>query len=278
MVPRQRSADVDELVAAVREQYGYQFDRYAAPTLNRRIALATAELGANSVAELRRRLVVDEACAERFLGDMSVTVTEMFRDPPFFAALREHVVPALAGVPLAKVWHAGCATGEEAYSMAIFLHEAGCLERCRVYATDFNNRSLEVARRGVYPAAAMRGYGAAYYAAGGVCDFADYYRARYRWARMRSMLRDAIRFAHHDLVREPPFTDADVILCRNVLIYFEPDLREELVGRFRACLEPGGFLCLGDTETPRFTRHREAFEPVAPGIWRRRATRARRSA
>jgi chemotaxis protein methyltransferase CheR len=193
---------------------------------------------------------------------MSITVTEMFRDPAFYTAIREKLIPALKTFPFVKIWHAGCATGEEVYSMAILLHEENFLDRARIYATDFNKHSLDIAEKGVYPARNMALHAANYRASGGKANFEDYYSAGYDLAKMKDMLKKNITFSYHNLVTDSVFGEMNVVICRNVLIYFDKILQERVFGLFTDSLRHSGFLCLGSKESLNFSSVKKNFETV----------------
>jgi CheY-like chemotaxis protein len=210
------------------------------------------------------------------LATLSINVTEMFRDPPFYRALREEIVPRLRTWPFVKIWHAGCSTGEEVYSMAIVLREAGLEGRARIYATDFNPEALRRAKEGIYPLEAIRNYTRNYQAAGGEASFADYYTARYESALIDRTLREHVVFSEHNLVTDGVFGEMHLIFCRNVLIYFNAQLQARALDLFHDSLCPGGFLCLGTKESMQFCGHPQAFEQVLPGqkIFRRKLATA----
>jgi chemotaxis protein methyltransferase CheR len=186
----------------------------------------------------------------------------MFRDPPFYQAVRESVIPALKTYPFVKIWHAGCATGEEVYSMAILLHEAEFLDRARIYATDFNKHSLDTAEKGVYPAKNMESYSANYRASGCKQDFRQYYSAGYDLAKVKDFLKERITFSYHNLVTDGVFGEMNLISCRNVLIYFDKTLQDRVLSLFADSLRHGGFLCLGAKETLNFSSVKKIFEPL----------------
>jgi chemotaxis protein methyltransferase CheR len=201
-----------------------------------------------SIAALHARVLRDPGTVERVIGSLCVHVTSMFRDPTFFAALRTHVLPALRALPMIRIWSAGCATGEEVYSLAIILHDEGLLERSRLYATDLAPRAIERARAGVYPAELVQEYTANYLRAGGQASLSDSYVARYDSVIVKEHLRRRIVFSRHDLVTGQPFAEFHLVLCRNVLIYFDPALQARVHGLLHASLLPGGFLALGRAE------------------------------
>lgn len=260
------------LIQAVRQAYGYDLLRYAEPSLRRRLRHWLLSSGFNSFSQAQARILREPALCDSLIQGITVNVTEMFRDPPFFAALREHVLPYLRTVPFARIWHAGCASGEEAYSMAILLHEAGLSGRYRLYATDVNETVLEQARRGIFPARAMQGATRNYQQAGGSGSFGDYYTANYEHAIMAATLREHILFAPHNLLTDAAFGQMDVVVCRNVMIYFQMPWKEHCIGMFDTCLRPGAFLCVGIKETLDGKRHGGGYQLLAPrsGIYRRR--------
>jgi chemotaxis protein methyltransferase CheR len=253
---------VDLLLAGINRRYGYDFSHYSHASLLRRLDRARGQAGVGHYAQLLDRVLRDEKHFGEFLKSMSVTVTEMFRDPPFHAAMRRTVVPLLKTYPFVKIWHAGCATGEEVYSMALLLHEEGFLDRARIYATDFNTHSLDVAQAGVYPARNMALGAANYHAAGGVRDFSAYYNARYDLAKFHDFLRARTTFSYHNLVADGVFGEMNLICCRNVLIYFDKMLQDRVLLKFADSLRHGGFLCLGNREALNFSAAAPLFETV----------------
>jgi chemotaxis protein methyltransferase CheR len=254
--------EVDLLLAGINRRYGYDFSHYSHASLLRRLDRARRQAGVCHYSQLLDRVLHDEDSFDEFLKSMSVTVTEMFRDPPFYAAVRRMVVPLLKTYPFVKIWHAGCATGEEVYSLALLLHEEGFLDRARIYATDFNKHSLDVAQAGVYPARNMLQGAANYRAAGGARDFAGYYSARYDLAKFHDFLRERVNFSYHNLVTDGVFGEMNLICCRNVLIYFDRLLQDSVLLKFADSLRHGGILCLGSRETLNFTAAAPLFEPL----------------
>lgn len=254
--------EVDLLLQAVHRRYGYDFAHYSHGSLKRRLEHARRDMGFDRITQMLDCLLHDPRSFDSFLKYLSISVTEMFRDPTFHQAVREKVVPLLKTFPFVKIWHAGCATGEEVYSMAIVLHEEGFLERARIYATDFNKHSLDTAEKGVYPAKAMEIYAANYKAAGGKGDLRDYYSAGYDFAKMKDFLKASITFSYHNLVTDGVFGEMNLVSCRNVLIYFDKTLQERVLALFAESLRYGGFLCLGMKETLKFTAVEHLFEPV----------------
>ncbi len=265
--------ELEVLLEAIKQRHGYDFHNYARPSLRRRFLQRKSLCGVAHLSDLIPKVFHDEDFVSDLLQDLSITVTEMFRDPHFYREFREEVIPTLATYPFIKIWHAGCATGQEAYSVAIFLHEAGLLERTQIYASDFNNRSLETAKRGIYSLESMESYAASYAEAGGQGEFKDYYRAQRGAAKLDPFLGQRITFANHNLASDGVFGEMHVILCRNVLIYFDRTLQDRVLSRFRDSLVHRGFLCLGDKESVEFSEVSDAFEAVVPDarIFRRRS-------
>ncbi|MDB5563406.1 MAG: CheR-type protein glutamate methyltransferase, partial [Hyphomicrobiales bacterium] len=237
--------EIDLLLAGIQKRYGYDFAHYSHASLLRRLDKARFHAKVLSFAELLERLLADEQCFDEFLKFMSVTVTEMFRDPLYHKAVREKIVPILKTFPFVKIWHAGCATGEEVYSMALLLHEEGFLDRARIYATDFNKNSLGVAERGVYPIRSLETYAANYRESGGTRDFSGYYSDGYGLAKFKDFLKERVTFSYHNLVSDGVFGEMNLICCRNVLIYFDKTLQDRVLAKFVESLRHGGFLCLG---------------------------------
>jgi chemotaxis protein methyltransferase CheR len=251
---------IQALLEAIHERYGFDFRDYAPASLRRRIANVLEAERLNSVAALQRALVDDTACMERFLLALSVHTTSMFRDPGFHLAFREQVVPHLRTYPFVRIWHAGCSTGEEVYSTAIILSEEGLYPRCRIYATDMNEAVLAKAQAGVYPLPAIQEYTRNYIAAGGRSCFSDYYVARYEHALLQPALRKNIVFAQHNLVNDSSFNEFQVIVCRNVLIYFNRSLQSRVHRLLYSSLCPLGFLALGIRESMTFTPHELQYD------------------
>ena len=246
--------EVELLLEAIFQRYGYDFRSYARASIERRVRHFLTTSGCGSVSELIPRVLHDEPFFSRLALSFSIPVTEMFRDPFFYAALRQEVVPLLKTWPHVKIWHAGCATGEEVYSLAIVLHEAGLLERATIYATDFNDAALGAAKEGIYGLAKLRQATENYQRSGGTASLSDYCHARYDAATMDGALRRRITFSNHNLVTDHAFGDMHLILCRNVLIYFNRELQNRALGLFTESLVHGGFLCLGSKEDLQFTQ------------------------
>jgi chemotaxis protein methyltransferase CheR len=251
------------LLEAIKLKYGFDFLDYAGAHLKRRIRRRMHLEEHANVAEMLHRVLQDETFLEVLLADFSINVTEMFRDPGFYRALRTQVLPQLAAMDFFKVWHAGCASGEEVYSLAILLKEEGLYDHAQIYATDYNEKIIQKARDGIFPLQAMRQYTINYQNAGGHNAFSDYYHAQYDSARMDPSLKKNVLFAEHNLVQDSVFGEMDLIVCRNVLIYFNQKLQGKVVKLFLDSLSPGGFLGLGSKESLRFSGHASRFEPVA---------------
>ncbi|HWB12211.1 MAG TPA: protein-glutamate O-methyltransferase CheR [Pirellulales bacterium] len=251
---------IPTLLEAIVARYGFDFRDYAPASLRRRIAKMLEAEQLNDIPALQRRLLADAACMERFLLTLSVNTTSMFRDPGFHRAFREQVVPHLRTYPFVRIWHAGCSTGEEVYSTAIILAEEGLYSRCRIYATDMNEAVLAKAQAGVYPLSAIQEYTQHYIAAGGKNCFSDYYVARYDYALLQPALRQQVVFAPHNLVTDGSFNEFQMILCRNVLIYFNHSLQERVHRLLYSSLCPLGFLALGMRESMSFTPHESQYD------------------
>ena len=254
--------EVELLLEAIYRKYGYDFRSYSRSTIRRRLLHRLALSRFRSLSEMQHRILYDLDFFEKLLSDISIHVTEMFRDPEFYKKVREEVVPVLKTYPFVKIWHAGCATGEEVYSMAILLKEEGLYDRAQIYATDFNEVVLQQAREGIVPMDQIRKYTTNYQAAGGRESFSDYYTARYDSAIFDQSLKKNIVFADHNLATDGVFGEMNMVVCRNVLIYFNRELQNRVVGLFKDSLCQYGFLCLGSKESLLFNKYEEYFEPV----------------
>lgn len=252
------------LLEAIHARYGFDFRGYAAASLKRRLWRRAGAEGLPTLAGLLEKVLHEPAVMERLLLDLSISVTSMFRDPSFYRAFREKVCPLLRTYPFTRVWNAGCATGEETYSLAILLHEEGLYDRCRIYATDINEAVLDQARGGVFPIDKMQEYTANYRAAGGVGPFSEYYTAAYDGARFNRSLLDNVVFAQHNLVSDRSFNEFHVVVCRNVMIYFDRELQEAVHGLFHESLVRLGVLALGHKESIRFTGFADKYEELDP--------------
>lgn len=254
--------EIQLLLEAIYQRYGYDFRAYSKASLRRRIMHRLGMSGLPSVMAMTDKVLRDRPFFVTLLNDLTVNVTEMFRDPPFYEAFRREVVPVLKTFPFIKIWHAGCATGEEIYSMAILLEEEGLYERAMIYATDIDKNVLAAAKKGIYSIAAIKQYSDNYQQAGGKASLSDYYTAKYDGVILDQRLKRNIVFADHDLATDQVFGEMNVIVCRNVLIYFDRELQQRVFGLFSESLDLGGYLCLGTKESLRFSGCEQDFEPV----------------
>jgi chemotaxis protein methyltransferase CheR len=252
-------------VDAVYLRYHYDFRSYARASLKRRVKAALARFGCATVSRLQERLLHEPELFPQLLDVMTVQVSEMFRDPPYFSALREHVVPRLRTYPSLRVWVAGCSSGEEAWSLAILLREEGLLARTLIYATDINPQALAAAEGGVYAAERIAGFTDNHRRSGGHGSLSDHYTAAYDRAIFDQRLKKHLVFSDHSLATDSVFAEVQLVSCRNVLIYFDRPLQERAIGLFRDALVAHGFLGIGARETLRFTRHADAFAEVEAG-------------
>jgi chemotaxis protein methyltransferase CheR len=260
--PHANDIELRTLIEAVYLEYNYDFRDYAGASQKRRVLHALCEMNCDSISALQARVLHDPAAFSQLLQYLTIPVTEMFRDPSLFAALREQVIPFLKTYPSLKIWIAGCSTGQEVYSMAILLREEGLLERAILYATDINAESLEVARRGVFPLEQMQLYTENYQNAGGKRAFSDYYTAAYGGALFDKSLVENVTFADHSLSTDSVFSETHLISCRNVMIYFNKRLQDRVFGLFHESLCHRGFLALGSKESIDFSSYAAQFEPL----------------
>ncbi len=254
--------EISLLLDAILKQYGYDFRNYSQASFKRRIKAFLNKKGVDLISELIPRLIHDKKFFESLLHTLTITVTEMFRDPPVYKAIREHIVPVLRTYPFIRIWHAGCATGEEVYSMAILLEQEGLYERSQIYATDINSDSLDTAKHGTYPISAIKKYTSNYHNAGGDKPLSEYYHSDSNSIIMSSDLKKNILFSPHNLVTDSVFGEMHLIICRNVLIYFNRTLQDRVLNLFCDSLVRKGFLCLGDKESLRFSNIADKFVTV----------------
>lgn len=254
--------EIQLLLEGMYRYYGFDFRDYALASLKRRVWNAVRAEGLSSVSGLQEKVLHDSACLERFLLGLSVNVTSMFRNPSFYVAFRNRVIPLLRTYPFIRIWHAGCSTGEEVYSMAILLEEEGLYPRCRLYATDMNEMVLKQAKAGIFPLDSMQEYTQNYLKAGGKHSFSEYYTAAYDSAIFRSSLKENIVFSQHNLATDGSFNEFNVILCRNVLIYFNQSLQERVHKLLYESLIRFGVLGLGRQESLKFTPHEYHYEAL----------------
>lgn len=261
---------VEILLSDLLEQYGYDFTGYSRASLKRRIARLYAMDKAVSFGEFRYKVNNDNAYFKRFVEQITVNVTEMFRDPAFFKRLREEVLPVLGTYPFIRIWLAGCSTGEEAYSISIILKELNLLHKSLIYATDLNPAVLERAAQSMFGLSNMKQYSENYILSGGTNDFSSYYSANYSLAKFNEELKSKIIFSTHNLVSDHSFNEFQLILCRNVLIYFDRDLQHKVLTLFDDSLEELGFLALGTKETINFSQVAKKYKRLdAEKIWRK---------
>jgi chemotaxis protein methyltransferase CheR len=256
--------ELELLLDAIFKKYHYDFRGYAMASMRRRIDTALTHFRVPNVASLQDMVLHDSKAFPELLRFLTVQVSDLFRDPSYFKAIRDKVVPYLRTYPSLKLWVAGCSTGEEAYSLAILLAEEGLLDRTLIYATDINQESLRIADEGMYDLARFSQFSANYLAAGGRGSLSDYYTARYSAALLDRKLKKAILFSDHSLATDNAFAEVELASCRNVLIYFDRALQNRALGVLRDSLCRRGFLGLGNRETLRFTAHASAFIEVAP--------------
>ena len=250
------------LLEGVYRQYGFDFREYAPASLKRRVWRRVLEEQTGTITGLLARVLHDPDVMERLLLDLSINVTSMFRDPTFYSAFREKVVPVLRTYPFTRIWIAGCSTGEEVYSLSILLHEEGLYDRTRIYATDINETVLGRAREGVFPLEKMQEYTENYIRAGGRRSFSEYYLAKYEGALFNRTLTENVVWAPHNLVQDRSFNTFNAILCRNVMIYFDRALQTRVHQLFYDSLEHLGILALGHKESIRFTGLEQAYEEL----------------
>ena len=263
--------DIDLLLTDVMHVHGYDFAAYARASLKRRISRLYILDHFASFAEFRYRVRKDKEYFRRFVEEITVNVTEMFRDPFFYRTLMQEVLPVLATHPFIRIWHAGCSTGEEVYSMAILLKEANLLHKSLLYATDLNPGVLEKLRKGIFPLTHMKQYSENYMLAGGKKDFSSYYTAKYDYAKFDESLQQKMIVSTHNLVTDRSFNEFQLIICRNVLIYFDKDLQDHVLKLFDESLEKLGFLALGSKESLRFSGVAKNFSQLQnkEKIWRK---------
>ena len=254
--------ELELLLTAISRRYGYDFHGYSRPSLMRRLRRVMQVEGVRTLSGLQERLLHDPDAIGRFISALTVRVTGMFRDAPVYRYLRREVMPILRTYPFVRIWHAGCSSGEEVYSLAILLAEEGLLDRSRIYATDLSDDLLERARRGVYPLDRMRDYTQAYIAAGGRDDFSRYYVADDENVILSDRLRSRMVFSQHNLASDGSFNEFHLVFCRNVLIYFADDLRDRVYALLHGSLVRFGVLALGLRESMRYNAYSERFEAL----------------
>ena len=252
--------EIDLILDAIFQKYGYDFRNYSRAHVKRRLLHRLAGSHLKSLSQMQHEVLYDPSFFQEILKDLSINVTEMFRDPKFYLALRTEIIPLLKTYPFIKVWHAGCSTGEEVYSFAIVLKEEGLYDRVQIYATDFNRSVLEIAKKGIYPINRIKEFTANFQQAGGKQSFSDYYMADYNSVIFDQSLKKNIVFAEHNLVTDSVFAEVNIIICRNVLIYFNRELQNKVFTLFTESLINGGFLCLGSKETLQFSQNAGLYD------------------
>ena len=255
--------EVALLLDAIYERYGHDFRNYSRVSVKRRLRNILSKTKYTTISEMISPVLHDESFFETLIYELSITVTEMFRDPEFFKTLREQVIPYLKTHPFIRIWHAGCATGEEVYSLAILLKEEGYYDRTTIFATDFNDVALNKAREGIYPLEKLKDYTANYQHSGGTGSLVQYYHAGYDAAILDPSLRKNIAFANHNLVTDGVFSEVHLIVCRNVLIYFDKTLQNRVLRLFRDSLVHGGILALGSKEALQFSEIVNDFKTLS---------------
>lgn len=255
--------EIQLLLEGLFRKYGHDFRDYAGAHLKRRLEYRRQAAGLANYAEMLHKVLYDGKFLQQLLLDLSINVTEMFRDPWVYVKIRQAVIPHLKTYPFIRAWHAGCSTGQEVYSMCILLNEEEVsAKRIQVYATDFNDLVLEKARQAIYPIEVVKEYTTNYQKAGGLSSFAEYYTADYESVKINPPLKDRVLFSAHNLATDGVFAEMNIIFCRNVLIYFNKDLQNKVMKLFYDSLCPGGFLCLGPKESLRFTACADKFDIV----------------
>ncbi|MFK0090231.1 CheR family methyltransferase [Pseudomonas sp. NPDC090755] len=262
-IERNTDIEIRLLIEAIYLTYSYDFRDYSGASIKRRVQHAVRQFGCSSISALQERVLHDPGMFMQLLQLLTIPVSEMFRDPEHFLAIRREVVPLLRTWPSLKIWIAGCSTGEEVYSLAILLREEGLLERTIIYATDINPSSLDKARQGIYSMQDMLEYAENYRKAGGLRDFSEYYTAAYGNAIIDGSLRDNVTFADHSLATDSVFSETQLVSCRNVLIYFNKTLQDRAFGLFHESLCHRGFLALGSKETLDFSAYAGRFDTLA---------------
>ncbi len=258
--PDLERTEIELLLEGVFRTYGFDFRSYAYASIRRRLWKRVSAEGLVTLSDLQGRVLHDTEAMQRLLLDLSVNVTSMFRDPHFYGTFREVVIPLLRTYPFIRIWHAGCSTGEEVYSTAILLEEAGVYDRTRIYATDINDTVLAQARRGIFPLERMQEYTENYIRAGGTRSFSEYYTAMYDGALFDQKLARNVVFAQHNLVTDRSFSEFHVIFCRNVLIYFDQNLQNRVHSLFYDSLVRLGMICLGSKESLKFSKYEPCYD------------------
>jgi chemotaxis protein methyltransferase CheR len=254
--------EIELLLEGIYRHYGFDFRNYSFPSIRRRIWQRIRNERLHTISALQDKVLHDPVVMDKLLNDFSIHVTEMFRDPDFFASFRRNVIPLLQPLPFIRIWHAGCSTGEEVFSMATLLHEEGLYHKTRIYATDMNEGILSKAKAGAFPLKRMQEYTRNYLKAGGSRAFSEYYTVIDEQAVFHRFLADRIVFAHHNLVTDHSFNEFQVIICRNVMIYFDKQLQNRVLKLFYESLSPSGVMGLGSREGLAFTAYSPYYEEI----------------
>ena len=262
--------ELETLINDIYEYYGFDFGSYSRASLKRRVSRLYQLDGFTHFYDFLAKVRYDPEYYKRMIDEITVNVTEMFRDPSFYKVVRNDILPLLATKPFIRIWHAGCSTGEEVYSMAILLKENGLLHKSLIYATDINSKVLETAKKGIFPLRMMKEYSENYRDAGGQEDFSNYYIANYGSAKFNEDLAGKMVFSQHNLVSDNSFNEFDMILCRNVLIYFDNNLQKRVINLFDESLAVLGFLALGTKETIKYSISTSKYKQLEKEkIWRK---------
>jgi chemotaxis protein methyltransferase CheR len=258
--------ELELFIKAMQRRHGYDFSQYAQASLKRRVLQLVEQFQSRTISGLIERVMHEPQLLPRMLDGLTVPASDMFRDPTMFRGLREQVLPLLASYPQINIWQAGCAHGQEVYSLAILLEEAGLYDRTQIFATDLSERALQQAQEGIYPAREAQQWSRNYQASGGTHSLADYYSARYNLLKLDQRLRQNVTFAQHNLVSDGVFCEAHLILCRNVMIYFSNTLQDRVLSLFQDSLVRGGFLCIGMRESLDYATTATHFSPFQESL------------
>lgn len=257
--------EVEMLLEGIYRYYGLDFRNYVFPSIKRRIHYQMQLENVKTISALQEKVLHDPKAMEKLFDAFSIHITEAFRDPSFFLAFRKKIIPYLQNLPFIRIWHAGCSTGEEVYSMAILLEEENLYKKTRIYATDMNEKMIQKAKTGCFDAKKIKMYADNYFASGGTNDFANYYSVIGNGAYFHKRLAENMVFAQHNLVTDGSFNEFHVVICRNVLIYFNKTLQNHVHQLFYESLSDSGFLGLGSKEGIRFTNYAHCYKEVDTG-------------
>ncbi|MFY9153956.1 MAG: protein-glutamate O-methyltransferase CheR [Prolixibacteraceae bacterium] len=260
--PDLENIEISLLLEGIYKQYGFDFRDYSPASMKRRIKKSVEDEGVSTISGFQEKVLRDPSCMTRFIDNMSISVTSMFRDPELYQAFRKKIIPGLRSSSFIRIWHAGCATGEEVYSMAILLKEEGLLEKTRIYATDMNEIVLNKAKEGIFPLKHMQEYTNNYIGAGGHESLSNYYLAKHNRVIFNKEIKNKITWAEHNLVTDGSFNEFDVIVCRNVMIYFNEELRNHVLKLFYDSLPMNGIFILGSKENIRFSPYENNYAEV----------------